>query len=113
MELDIRTEGVASTEALRTFIERRIRMRLDRFANRIRRIFVLLQDENGPRGGRDKLCRVHVELADGERVVRESKEASVYVACCSGLGRAQRAVAGRLNRAKRRFSGFRSREKLS
>ena len=102
MELNIRTEGLVPTKALSVFIERRIRMKLDRFADRVRRIFVFLQDENGPKGGRDKLCRVHVELYNGERLVRESREASAYAACCGGLGRTQRAIASRLSRMRRR-----------
>jgi putative sigma-54 modulation protein len=95
MELTIRTEGLVPTRALKMFIEQRIKMRLDRFANRVRRVFVLLQDDNGPRGGRDKLCRVRVELRNGKHLIRESREINPYVACCHGLDRAQRALAGR------------------
>ena len=99
MELSIRAEGFSVTQALRTFVEDRIRLRFDRFANRVRRIVVLLRDENGPRGGVDKQCKVHVELQNGTRLIRECTHVDAYTACSDGVGRTQRALADFIRRS--------------
>ncbi len=43
-------------------IERRVRFAFDRFRDRIRHVEVVVDDENGPRGGPDKRCSLHVKM---------------------------------------------------
>lgn len=39
-------------------IDRRLRFALARFGDRVDRVIVFLQDNNGPKGGVDKVCRI-------------------------------------------------------
>ena len=56
----LKEHGVRRPATLPDHIERRLRFALDRFGDRIARVFVFLHDRNGPRGGIDKICRVLV-----------------------------------------------------
>ena len=64
------TVGPTSPE-LAAHIERRLRFALSKFSSRIRRVGVFLADQNGPRGGIDKTCRIIVQMRDGGDVVAE------------------------------------------
>ena len=50
-----------------------LRARLDRLLARlgrhVARVHVTLKDDNGPRGGRDKVCVMRTELLDGRQIV--------------------------------------------
>jgi putative sigma-54 modulation protein len=65
---------------LTAHIERRLRFALSRFSGRIRRVNVFLADQNGPRGGIDKTCRIVVILRDGGNVVAEVNDVDWVIA---------------------------------
>ena len=52
-------------------LERRLQFALARFSGHIQRVQVVLEDQNGPRGGLDKHCRVVVRLREAGDVVAE------------------------------------------
>jgi ribosomal subunit interface protein len=88
------------TDAIRHHVRRRVDFAIGRFATRISRVTVRLSDVNGPRGGVDKECRIHVRLdGHGPIVVTELAEdmyASIDLAC----GRVGRVVARKIGRAQ-------------
>ena len=59
-----------------------------------------LSDINGPRGGRDKRCRIQVPFAGKPNVVIEDTESDLYVAIDRAAERAERAVVRRLERLR-------------
>lgn len=61
-------------------LERRLRFALSRFEGRIHRVEVFLADENGPRGGVDKTCRIVVRLRDDNDVVAEVSDVDWLIA---------------------------------
>jgi len=65
---------------LSAHVERRLRFALSRFSGRIRRVNVFLADQNGPRGGIDKTCRIVVRLRDGGDVVAEVSDVDWEIA---------------------------------
>ena len=65
---------------LTAHVERRLRFALSRFSGRIRRVNVFLADQNGPRGGIDKTCRIVVMLRDGGSVVAEVNDVDWVIA---------------------------------
>lgn len=65
---------------LTAHVERRLRFALSRFSGRIRRVNVFLADQNGPRGGIDKTCRIVVLLRDGGSVVAEVNDVDWIIA---------------------------------
>jgi putative sigma-54 modulation protein len=76
----LKTPGLRPDPDLVNHIERRLQFALSRFSSRIRRVNVFLADENGPRGGIDKTCRIVVRLRDGGDVVAEVSDSDWEIA---------------------------------
>lgn len=58
-------------QAVSRHLAQRLQFALGRFAGRIRRVSTFFEDQNGPRGGVDKFCRIVVRLVDGSELVAE------------------------------------------
>jgi len=58
----LKDQGAAYPATLPDHIERRLRFALTRFGDRVERVIVILQDNNGPKGGVDKQCRILVKV---------------------------------------------------
>jgi putative sigma-54 modulation protein len=91
MQLDIRGRNLRLTPALLDHVDRRIRFALGRFATRLSRVAVRIGDVNGPRGGVDKRCWIHLELG-GKTLTIEEIDADLYVAIDRASERAGRAT---------------------
>ena len=99
MRIHIQARGFSVTEALRDQAERRLRFALGSLSGQIRSINMLLDDQNGPRGGIDKRCKLRVVLDAQPAMVIEQQESDVYVAIDRASERASRTLARRLQRA--------------
>ena len=88
--------------------ERYLQYALARFGSLVRRVTVVTQDTNGPKGGVDKQCRLSADLAGADDVhvedVSDTWESCLGLAA-KRLGRAVTRVAERRNDARRRASG--------
>lgn len=102
MNLELRARDLSLTPSLREYCERRIAHALGRFGERIERVALRLSDVNGPRGGKDKRCRILVALSGGRWIVLEEVDASTYTAIDSAAGRIGQTVARELARARAR-----------
>ena len=91
MQLDIRGRNLRLTPSLLDHVDRRLRFALGRFAARLSRVAVRLGDVNGPRGGIDKRCCIHLELR-GKALTIEEVDADLYVANDRASERAGRAT---------------------
>jgi len=100
MQIDIKTHGFPLTDALRSHAQRRLLYALSGFDEQIQRVVVRLRDINGPKGGRDKLCRLQLVLTGRPDLVVEDVEADLYVAIDRASDRAGRTLARRLDRRK-------------
>jgi protein required for attachment to host cells len=89
----------------RAYIRRRLGMKLGKFAPQIERVTVRAEDVNGPRGGRDMVCRVKVVLSGLPSVVVEERGAKLRSTLDRALDRTERAVRRSLGR---RSTGRRS-----
>lgn len=82
--------------------EKTIRRKLDsatgRLRARIRRIHICLADDNGPKGGLDKKCRIVADVAGVGFVVVEERQDSFVGAATHALHRLGRAIHARLGR---------------
>lgn len=94
MKIEIQALHFRLTDALRQHTERRVRFALTCGSDRIQKIIMRLSDINGPRGGADKRCKVHVVLAGLPDVIVEDTEPNLYVA----INRAVERAAGTLMR---------------
>ena len=100
MQLDIRSQDITITDALRVYLTRRLRFALGRFAGRVTRVSARIADVNGPRGGIDKRCHLLVTLRSGDRVRIEEADADLYFAIDRAAERARRALQRQLERRR-------------
>ena len=85
MDAEIRILSTDLTEALHSYVERRLHFSLGRFGRRVGRVRVRITDVNGLRGGVDKACYVSAELLpSGGAVIQQAVDANLYAA----IGRA-------------------------
>ena len=102
MRIDIQTSNFSVTEAIRNHAERRLRFALTFCNQHVHRIVMRLSDTNGPRGGPDKCCHLHVMLKGFRDVVVEDVESDLYVAIDRAANRAGRTVRRQLTRRRHR-----------
>jgi ribosomal subunit interface protein len=103
MRLSLRSPGVDTSEALRAHLERRVRFALGRFGSRVRWVAATFADQNGPRGGVDKVCRIVADVRGAARVVVEDADPDLYAAIDGAAGRLGRAVARGIDRDRDRL----------
>lgn len=101
MKFDLRTKALDLTAELQDYVAKRLRFALDRHVEHVHRIDVSLEDINGPRGGIDKACRIHVQSSAGVLHVREL-QADIRTAIDVGADRIGKLIAHRLARTLRR-----------
>lgn len=80
MQIRIHAKGFDLTPAMKDHVERKLTFALDRFSDEHVNLQVTLEDVNGPRGGNDKRCRIHVTGIAGANEVFEGTEGDLYVA---------------------------------
>ena len=100
MRIDIKGSDFPVTEALMNHAERRLRFALARRLDRIVRVAVLVGDDNGPRGGTDKFCRIRILLKRAPEVLIEDTGAELYAVINRAAERAGRSVAQRVDRLR-------------
>lgn len=98
MLIAIREHGIGLSADGRSYTIDRIEHALNTVREHVRKVMVYLSDENGPRGGNDKKCRVTVTLDTGRPVVVESNGASVTGAVDGAADRAGEVVTEELHR---------------
>jgi putative sigma-54 modulation protein len=98
MQVNLRFHGIRRTAEDVEYVRRRARFALLRFSRRVVRVDVLLADENGPRGGVDKTCRITAKLDGLEPIVVSSIDARTVDAVDQAFGRMGRTVARVLDR---------------
>lgn len=101
MKLRIRSEGFPLTRAIEAFARYRLQCALDRFQGGIDQVRVRLCDENGPRGGLDKRCLLHVDLHGRQPVLIDERDPDLYTAIGRSARRAKRQLAREFGRRRR------------
>jgi len=100
MNIDVQSLGFPITLALADHARRRLRFALTRHHDRIRRVVVRLGDENGPRGGADKFCRIRVYLIDAPVAVIADIGSDLYGVIDRTVDRVSRVVVKHLDRSR-------------
>ncbi len=115
MDVAFRGKRLTLSEELLAYATRRLGFALDRFAPRISRVRVQLEDLNGPKGGPDKRCTLRVRGRRWTTVARATGS-SEYEALDSAARRARRSVAravGRLREERRGGTGAGARRRAA
>lgn len=105
MRLDVLAPNVPLSPALVSGAEKRFRAATSRFVGRVEHVTIRISDENGPKGGVDKRCRVEVSVMRRGTFVVEENDADAYKA----IGRAAKKVKQILGKQlgkPRSFFGF-------
>ena len=100
MHIDIQSLGFPITGALTNHARRRLQFVLTRRSDRIQRVVVRLGDENGPRGGVDKFCRIQVRLLNAPVAVIEEVSSELYAVIDRATDRVGRVVVKHLDRLR-------------
>jgi ribosomal subunit interface protein len=113
MKLEIGSADIALTPALLAHVQHRVRTALGRRRDRIARVVVRLADENGPRGGVDKQCRIRAYLVGGPAVHIHQRASDLYAAIDLAADRAGQALARRAGRLVHAARGGARRARLT
>jgi transcription elongation GreA/GreB family factor len=100
IQITLKTKGVTPRARLRRFVNRRIETSVGRFARRIRRVAVWLEDVNGPRGGIDTRCRIEVCLHPRGRLSVNAHAMDEYLAMSKAANRARILLDRRYKKAR-------------
>ena len=100
MEIEIQAQGFAVTGALRAHVAKRLEAALGPFKRHIRRVVARLGDENGPRGGYDKTCRIGVSVGGAPDVFAADTRTDLYAAIDCAADRLAAALSRRLHRRR-------------
>ncbi len=105
MHIVTQARGFDLSEEVRQHIHRRLGFSIDWAHDRVSRILVVLSDINGPRGGKDKRCRIQVVVAGAGDVLVDDTQGDLYVAIDRAVDRAGRTLARRVARQRQRQPG--------
>ncbi len=94
MEINIHSRRFALTKALFNYAKQRLNSALARKNERVQKVVMRLSDVNGPRGGSDKRCHLHVKLAGLPDIVIADTETDMY----SSIDKACARVSTTINR---------------
>jgi ribosomal subunit interface protein len=97
IKVQVRKRDIEMTDVLRTHVERRLRLALSRFADRIGRVIVRLSQAAGDRSGSYKRCQIEVGLRS-RQVQVEDIDGDLFAAVNHATDRVSRSVARALER---------------
>jgi putative sigma-54 modulation protein len=100
MRVDIHSQGLELNDETRRRVERRLQFALARFEPRLLRTEVYVSDQNGPRGGVDKRCRILVRLRPHVSVIVERDDADLNAAIDGAAHRVAQALVRQLERRR-------------
>lgn len=100
MNIDIQSLGFPITAALAQHAKRRLQFVLTRRSECIQRVVMRVGDENGPRGGVDKFCRIQVYLIDAPLAAVEDIGCDLYAVIDRATDRVHRVVVKLLDRSR-------------
>ncbi|HEY7305686.1 MAG TPA: HPF/RaiA family ribosome-associated protein [Bryobacteraceae bacterium] len=98
MLISIATHGIEVNNRLRKRIEYRARFAVMRFESHLREFAVHLEDENGPRGGVDTICRLTATLHDGGTIRIKEKHTNLMGAISRAAKRFRNVISRRMGR---------------
>lgn len=87
MEIEVRSSGVDLMEALRAYLQRRMRFRFDRHPDSIRKITVRLEEQKTARSEGKQLCRISAELIPSGKIFVSESSRDLYQAIGGGIER--------------------------
>jgi putative sigma-54 modulation protein len=78
MEVRIMSDKFCLTSSLREHLDRRLQFSFSGVHNNILLVVVRLRDLNGPRGGSDMMCQIHVTIPGCPQIVIKEVQEDMY-----------------------------------
>ncbi len=100
MNVFIESPGVVLPRNESQVLAGRIHNAFERFSRRIERLQVSLKDVNGPRGGRDKVCLIRIDMAKSGQIIVRERSADMHRAIKSAIRRARALITHELKRGQ-------------
>jgi hypothetical protein len=100
MRVDVRRRGVEIDAREQSNIERRLAFALGRFGPRVLQVTVFLTDENGPKGGLDKRCRLVARLSQLGVITVDDRDAELTPLMDRSTDRLERAIERAIERRR-------------
>lgn len=107
MHISITGPAEINTNVFRDSVVGHLARTLARVSHRIARIDIALTDQNGPRGGVDKHCRISVRMPGFEPFATTSKSENRWAAVAEATRRARRMATIKLKRPRSLRERFR------
>ncbi len=112
MQISVHAKGFDLTQALKDHVQQKLGHALGRFEGSLRGVRVALEDVNGPRGGADKHCRIHLEGVPGGAAPVDATDADLYAAIDLAAEKAARFLVHALERAQPTFPDRQRRDSI-
>lgn len=103
MKIAVHARGFDLTQALKDHVTDKVTHAIGRFDTSVRGVEVTLEDINGPKGGRDKRCRIHVTGVPGNAAPVEATDGDLYAAIDVAAEKTSRWLVHALERAQPTF----------
>lgn len=107
MHITITGPAEIKTNVFRDSVVGHLARTLARFSHRIARVDIALSDQNGPRGGIDKHCRISVRMPGFEPFATTAKNENPRAAVADAARKARRMVTIKLKRPRSLRERFR------
>ncbi len=102
MDVTLDTRKVAVPATYKSRLARRVSGFFTRFDHSVRRLHVTLKDVNGPKGGRDKVCQLNIEMTDGNQIIVQERSNRFVRAMGLCIRRARGVVARQVKKKRPR-----------
>lgn len=100
MQMNIVSRSADLTQPIRKHIYDRLYAALDQHETNISHVDVMIEDENGPRGGFDQVCKVVVSLTNGMKLRHERRGLDLYANVSLIADKVKRRVGRELGRLR-------------
>lgn len=87
------------------YIQKSVYVALSRFSQAVKNVSIFLSDQNGPKGGKDKTCKIVIDTLIGEKIVVKATQTEWGPAIHNALKRSKyklTEIIGKLRPANRR-----------
>ena len=98
MRLDLRATESTLSQAMRSYIERRLRLSLGRYVGQLARVTIQVREPVVPDGGKGHSCRITAELVPSGTIRQETVNPCVFVAMDGAVERISLSVRRQLDR---------------
>ena len=102
MIVDIQSRPFSLTQPLRHYVRKKIQSSIEARSEDIQRIDIRLSDINGPHGGIDKRCHLHLVIPQLKDIVIEDTRENLYHAIDRAIARARTVLDRKLSRKRQK-----------